>query len=61
MLKVWGAFWDERKIYVIHEPVTTKLSIKDGLPDFTWSPTESLNYDEEIEKLRDPSSIKLSA
>jgi hypothetical protein len=38
----------------------SKLDILNDLPNFTWSPAETLNYDEEIEKLKDPGSTKLS-
>ena len=41
---MWGAFWDERKIYAIQEPATEKLSI-DFPTEFKWQ-----SEDEESQK-----------
>ena len=37
----------------------SKLDILNDLPNFTWSQAVTLNYDEELDKLKDPGSTKL--
>jgi hypothetical protein len=28
LLKAWGCFWDQKNVYVIHEPVTDQISLQ---------------------------------